>query len=172
MHVDWREQKKTVCGQRQVFPLVRGPSSVQGNYGEEQGLLPLSAGRLDLNLRCRPDGFVQFGCNLFCSQKGRLASTRDSVWLQSIYFQLARDAGRTKAATGIVPAGAHVHLAVSDGRYREFDGVSRLVTRRLRAIPQLRGEIARVVGMKHRRAATRVMTGVQYIELSSAQTIP
>ena len=87
-----------------------------------------------------PDGFVPFGLQcFFCSQRGRLASTRDSVWLQPIYVQLAGDAGRTKAATGIVPAGAHVHLAVGDGRYREFDRVSRLISSRLQAIPQLTG---------------------------------
>ena len=145
-------KKKRFAGSDRCSRWFEGQSSVQRNYREEQGLLPLSADRswrLDLNPRAGPTGSCNSGA-IFLLSKGRLASTRDSVWLQSIYIQLAGDAGRTKAATGIVPAGAHVHLAVGDGRYREFDRVSRLITRRLRAIPQLRGEIGRAVGMKRR----------------------
>ena len=141
MHADWHQQKKRFGGSPQVFPLVRGakPRKIprRTRFADAVCGALLTSG---FEPARGPDGFVQIRFALFfCSQKGQLASTRDSVWLQSIYVQLAGHAGRTRAAAGIVPASAHVHLAVGDGRYREFDRVSRLISSRLQAIPQLTG---------------------------------
>ena len=83
-----------------------------------------------------------------------------SVRKEAVNVKFARNGGGRTRAAGIVAARADVHPAVGYGGHGEFDGVAGLIAipRGLSAIPQLRGEIGRIVGVKYRRAAARVTT--------------
>jgi uncharacterized protein YodC (DUF2158 family) len=68
-------KKKRFAGSDRCSRWFEGRSSVQGNYREEQGLLPLSADRswrLDLNLRAGPTGSCNSVAIFFALKKDGL----------------------------------------------------------------------------------------------------
>src|SRR6516225_2239714 len=96
--------------------------------------------------------------SLFC-EKEVAVLVSGLVRQKSVHVEFARNGCRRRYTAGVVASRAHVDLAIGYRRHCELHGVAGRVTRALRTVPQLGGQICSVIGMKNRRAASMRLVG-------------